>query len=109
MKNIYEEYYEVSSEKEEVLKWNFKTKKYRPYKFPYKATSLACCPIYEVITCAGCGKKILCRDGYISRKIHTVSGMGYFVCKRCHDKECKEENKYQEYKKSSIGDFLLYK
>lgn len=45
----------------------------------------------EVIPCAECGKKILYGDGYTSRKIHNVSGMGYVVCERCYDKEREEE------------------
>lgn len=80
----------------EALKWNFKTKKSEPYEFPDGATSLAWCQIDRVIMCAECGKKILYGDGYISRKIHTRNGMGFFVCKRCYDKECEEEKKYQE-------------
>ena len=74
-----------------ALKWNFKTRKYEPYELPDGATSSAWCQMDEVIPCAECGKKILYGDGYTSRKIHNVSGMGYVVCERCYDKEREEE------------------
>lgn len=80
-------------------KWNFKTKKYELYELPDGVVS-SWCPMDKVITCAECRKRIFYRDGYTSRKIDNPTGMGYFVCKQCHDKECEEENKYQEYKKS---------
>ena len=81
---------------EKALKLNFKTKEYKSYELPDGAASLAWCQIYEVITCAECGKRMLYRDGYISRKIRDVREIGYFVCKQCYDKEYEEEKKYQE-------------
>lgn len=51
----------------------------------------------EVITCAECKKKMLYGDGYTSRKIHTVNGIGYMVCKQCYDKEYEEEKRYRKY------------
>lgn len=80
---------------EKAIKWNFKTKKYEPYELPDGVIS-SWCPMDKVITCAECGKRILYRDGYISRKIDTPTGMGYMVCDRCYDKERKEEKRYQE-------------
>lgn len=76
----------------EARKWNFKTKEYESYEIPDGATASAYCYMDKVITCAECGKKMLYGDGYTSRKIHTVSGMGYMVCERCYDKEWKEYN-----------------
>lgn len=82
---------------EKALKLNFKTKEYKPYELPDGAISLA---LYstgydEVIICAGCGKKILYKDVCISRKIYTVSGRWYPVCKQCHDKELEERRTYE--------------
>lgn len=76
-------------------KWNFKTEEYEPYELP-DGVVLSWCPMDKVITCAECGKKMLYGDGYTSQKIHTVSGMGYMVCKRCYDKEREERKEYQE-------------
>lgn len=81
---------------EEAFKLNFKTKECEPYELPDGAISLA---LYstgynEVITCAECGKKILYRNVCISRKIYTVSGRWYPVCKQCHDKEWEERRIY---------------
>ena len=74
-----------------ALKWNFKAREYEPQELPDGATASALCQMDEEITCAECGKKMLYGDGYTSRKIHTVSGMGYVVCERCYDKEREEE------------------
>lgn len=81
---------------EKALKLNFKTKEYESYEPPDGAISLA---LYstgydETITCAECGKKILYKDVYISRKIYTASGRWYPVCKQCHDKEWEERRAY---------------
>ena len=81
---------------EKAIKWDFKTKKYEPYELPDSAVS-SWCPMDKVITCAECGKGILYRDGYTSRKIHTINGIGYIVCKQCYDKEYEEEKRYREY------------
>lgn len=82
---------------EKAIKWDFKTKKYEPYELPEGATSSAWCEMDEVITCAECEKKMLYGDGYTSRKIHTINGIGYIVCKQCYDKEYEEEKRYREY------------
>lgn len=74
-----------------ALKWNFKSREYEPYELPDGATSSEWCQMNEKITCAECGKKILYGNGYTSRKIHTVSGMGYMVCEKCSNKEWNEE------------------
>lgn len=91
---------------EEAFKLNFKTKECEPYELPDGAISLA---LYstgynEVITCAECGKKILYRNICISRKIYTVSGRWYPVCKQCHDKEWedKEPWKIEDLKKFEV-------
>lgn len=64
-----------------ALKWNFKSREYEPYELPDGATSSEWCQMNEKITCAECGKKILYGNGYTSRKIHTVSGMGIWFVK----------------------------
>ena len=66
-------------------KFNFKTSEYETYGLPDGATSSAWYEMDddEVITCAECEKKMLYGDGYTSRKIHTINGMGYIVCKQC--------------------------
>ena len=77
---------------EKAQKWNFKTEEYEPYELPDEAALWGCSmDADEVIQCAECGKKILYRDGYISRKIHTTTGMWYAVCEQCYDKELDEE------------------
>lgn len=78
---------------EKAQKWNFKTEEYEPYEVPDEAAlwGESSMDADEVITCAECGKKILYRDGYVSRKIHAVSGMWYAVCEQCWDKELDEE------------------
>ena len=73
-------------------KWNFKTREYEPYELPDGATSSVWCEMDEVIQCAGCRKKMLYGDGYTSRKIHNLNGIGYIVCEQCYDNEWKEEN-----------------
>ena len=78
-------------------KFNFKTGEYETYGLPDGATPSALCQMDEEITCAECGKKMLYGDGYTSRKIHTVSGIGYVVCERCYDKEWEEEKRYRKY------------
>lgn len=77
-------------------KFNFKTSEYETYGLPDGAVS-SWCPMDKMITCAECGKKILCRDGYTSRKIDDPTGMGYMVCKQCYDKEYEEEKRYRKY------------
>lgn len=81
---------------EKAIKWNFKTKKYEPYELPDGVIS-SWCPMDKVITCAECKKKMLYGDGYTSRRIHTVNGIGYVVCEQCYDKEYVEEKRYRKY------------
>jgi hypothetical protein len=78
-------------------KFNFKTREYETYGLPEGATSSAWCEMDQVITCAECEKKMLYGDGYTSRKIHTIDGMGYIVCEQCYDKEYEEEKRYRNY------------
>lgn len=75
----------------EAWKFNFKTSEYETYRLPDGATTSAWCEMDEMIQCAGCGKKMLYGDGYTSRKIYNINGIGYKVCKRCYDKEIEEE------------------
>lgn len=81
---------------EKAIRWNFKTKKYEPYELPDGVVS-SWCPMDKMITCAECEKKMLYGDGYTSRKIHTINGIGYIVCKQCYDKEYEEEKRYRKY------------
>lgn len=71
-------------------KWNFKTRKYYDYELP-EGACLYGENMDQDIACAQCGRKMKFGDGYTSRQIHTKYGFGYKVCKKCYEKERKEE------------------
>ena len=75
-----------------MIKWNYKTNKYDRYEVPddWKVSTLEA-DMRSIINCAECGKLIAFGQGYTSRKIHTLFGIGYVVCKDCYDKEIEEE------------------
>jgi len=73
-------------------KWNYKTNEYGPYEVPddWNVSTFEA-DMGSIVNCAECGKSIMFGQGYTSRKIHTLFGMGYVVCKDCYDKEIEEE------------------
>ena len=80
-------------------KWDFKKHEYNSYELPEGASC------YEVdlerkVACGSCGKPMIFGNGYTSRQIHTVHGMGYCVCDKCYEKEWqldRAERKEREY------------
>lgn len=76
----------------QLNKWNFKTRKYEPYKVPdhWNVKTLSW-DMEEIVTCPHCGKDLAFGDCYTSRQIHTEHGMGYAVCRKCYEKEWREE------------------
>ena len=75
-----------------VLKWNPKTREYKPYNYP-DDWYISCYEndMDETIDCAGCGEAIRFGSGYTSKQIHTQMGFGYCVCEDCYNRERKEE------------------
>lgn len=67
-----------------LRKWNYKANRYDPYEIPDDWN-------VSIVNCAECGKPIMFGQEYTGRKIHMPSGMRYFVCKDCYDKETEEE------------------
>lgn len=43
----------------------------------------------EMMNCINCFKKVKYGEMYTSRIYHNYMGLGYAVCKECHEKECK--------------------
>lgn len=76
-------------------KWNFEKSKYEIYELP-KSASMYEKDMDKIVSCAECGSKLAYGDTYTSRRIHTNTGMGYMVCKKCYDEELLEEVKYRE-------------
>ena len=67
-------------------KYDVRRKGYKSYELPKGAS------VYErfmknIISCAGCGKKLPFGDCYTSLTIHNELGIGYSVCKRCYKQE----------------------
>ena len=79
-----------------MKKWNFKTLEYEEYTVPANwKVKLFSKDKNEKINCAACGKSMVYGDGYTSRTIYSICGIGYVVCEDCYDKERKEELTYE--------------
>ena len=75
-----------------MQRWDYKRQRYVPYKVPAEwNVPLVCFDMEEDVNCAACGRAIKYGDGFTSREIHTAHGIGYTVCRKCHEKELKEE------------------
>lgn len=74
-----------------IGKWNYKTKSYDEYELPAGAKTYG--ENDEVVSCAGCGEKMVCNDGFYSLEIHTNMGFGYLVCADCYLKEWERRKK----------------
>ena len=69
-------------------KWNYKSKKYEPYKVPDSWNVAVYKPNMEdEVDCAICGRTISFGESYSSPAIHTSMGIGYCVCGKCHGEE----------------------
>lgn len=74
----------------EAQKWSFKTKSYRPYLLPEKATLIEKV-LNQTIECASCKTKILYGNAFTSRTIHNSMGLGYCVCSKCYEDDWENE------------------
>ena len=79
-----------------MKKWNYKTLEYEEYTVPANwKVKLFSKDKNEKINCAACGKSMVYGDGYTSRTIYSICGIGCEVCEDCYDKERKEELTYE--------------
>ena len=82
-----------------MKKWNYKTLEYEDYTVPANwKVKLFSKDKNEKINCAACGKSMVYGDGYTSRTIYSICGIGYVVCEDCYGKERKEECYYVDKK-----------
>lgn len=74
--------------KKDIMKWDYATHSYYDCIFPKDwNVKLYCESFDEIISCAGCGKKLCYGDCYTSKEIHNSIGLGYPVCEECYSKE----------------------
>lgn len=79
-----------------IPKWNYMEHKYDDHIIPNDWN----CKTYsddlnEIINCAQCGSQLKIGDSYCSVELHVpVSGFGYCVCERCHNKELETRKKF---------------
>lgn len=78
-----------------MKKWNYKTLEYEEYTVPdsWKVKTFSI-DMDEKVNCASCGKSMKYGDGYSSRTIHSIRGIGYTVCEDCYNKDIEEERNY---------------
>ena len=82
-----------------IGKWNYETKSYDEYELPVGAKIYAEDDV--VVSCAGCGEKMVYGDGFCRLEIHTNMGFGYQVCADCYLKEWKRRKKEETKRKKN--------
>jgi len=75
-----------------ALKWDFSREKHDSVRISESCCSY-CADMTEMVTCPQCGSMLEFGDSYTSLQYHTSGGIGYAVCKDCHEKEIEEMKK----------------
>lgn len=68
-----------------LRKWNYKKHEYEPISVPDEWD----CKWYDtdmsaIVNCCQCGKETTVGKSYGSLEIHTLAGLSYMVCEKCH-------------------------
>ena len=57
------------------------------------------------INCANCGKAIQFGKSFTSIEVQTAEGLGFWVCKECHERELRRRarsRRYQQFRKGVV-------
>jgi hypothetical protein len=76
-----------------LRRWNYKTHSYDSYEVPISwDIPLIVDDMSQKVNCAGCGVEIPFGETFTSFEIHSLLGLGYCVCSKCHAKELQKKN-----------------
>ena len=70
-----------------LQRWNYTSKRYEPFEVPDDREVTTLADAKTEISCACCGARLPFELSYTSLEIHTPSGIGYAVCRMCHESE----------------------
>lgn len=71
----------------EARKWLWRENRYEEYKLPKGKYIVSTDDMEALTTCPHCGKEFPYGECYTSREIHSVMGIGLWVCKDCYTQE----------------------
>jgi hypothetical protein len=79
-----------------LRKWDYETHQYFPFISPAKFLTLYSEDMELELDCACCGEHAVYGNMYTSRTIHNDSGIGFWVCEKCYNKELDEEDRFRQ-------------
>lgn len=89
-------------------RWNHRSRSYDDYEVPDNWAVAVTAPTLDTfVDCAGCGKSIPFGAAFTSAEIHTVSGFGYAVCKKCNGEEVRRaKGRENRHRRSGIEESI---